>query len=217
MKQEFYDKSYFEGRNSNYSPEYTKGPYLPYWKELLDVLLEFKKSGKLLEVGCAFGYFCHVASKHFDCTGMDVSEYAINQAKKRYPNLKFFIGDISKLSLKQKFDIITSFDSSEHVQKFDESLVNIKNLLKDDGIFIMQVPFRTPIYKIFGFLDKDPTHISIFTEEELLKKLKRHFKIIKTMYSSIYLYAINKRLYNLKFPNRLKPLSTNILIVAKKK
>ena len=54
--EEIYNEDYFSGRNSFF---YKFGGYSDFtdvWQSRLDILLKYKKSGKLLDVGCALGY-----------------------------------------------------------------------------------------------------------------------------------------------------------------
>ncbi len=84
-----YDKDYFDGKKSFfYKFGYKDLP--EFWKRRLEVILKYKNKGKLLDVGCAFGFFLKYLRKKFKIYGFDISDYAIDVAKKFGLNGKVF-------------------------------------------------------------------------------------------------------------------------------
>jgi 2-polyprenyl-3-methyl-5-hydroxy-6-metoxy-1,4-benzoquinol methylase len=51
-----FNKDYFYGRRSNYT-NYENLKRESIWIDKIRKLLKYKRKGKLLDVGCAFGYF----------------------------------------------------------------------------------------------------------------------------------------------------------------
>ena len=70
-----------------------------YHKEILKQV-----SGKVLDVGCGYGRIIDLLPKDIDYTGIDISPDFIAEARKRYPNHKFILGDIRKIDFEDKFD-----------------------------------------------------------------------------------------------------------------
>ncbi len=141
------------------------------------------KGGKLLDVGCGVGLFLQVLKKHsrhkWELYGIDTNEKLIEFAKRKSEGILFFNSDLKKLKLNQvKFDCITCFDVLEHDVGINISLDIIQNLLKKDGLLIVQSPnYRS----LMQWLTKKywdwwnlPDHIYHFTAESLSKLLIKH-------------------------------------------
>lgn len=115
-----YDSKYY--RNSAFkggkSAIYGYGEYLKEknlivatFKKRLDQIEKFSSPGKLLDVGCAFGFFLELARKHkWNVKGIEISEAGYNYAKN---NLKL---DVINRPLEEagfksgSFDAVTMFD-----------------------------------------------------------------------------------------------------------
>jgi SAM-dependent methyltransferase len=103
--------------------------------------------GRLLDVGCALGFFVEVAKDFgFDAYGIDFSDYAILQAKLR-------LGDkVSRVNLekdalhfeKGSFDVITMWDVLEHLKNPEVQIQRMSKLLKKNGfLFITTVNYNS--------------------------------------------------------------------------
>jgi len=138
-----YDEAYFEGRDSNYW--WTVGRYenlrqFPHWEEMLKLIQQFRRSGRLLDVGCAYGLLVNEASKHFESYGIDISRFAVKKSK------KYCKGNISRASAvnlpfkDESFDAITLVDTLEHVSDYNNCLKDVVRALKKGGILLLQLP-----------------------------------------------------------------------------
>lgn len=96
--------------------------------------------GRLLDVGCATGLFVDMAtSRGWETTGIDVSAFAIQQAR-RYKGT-FLVADLMTVSLPpQSFDVITMFDVIEHVRQPIEVLRRAARLLSNRGLLVVETP-----------------------------------------------------------------------------
>jgi 2-polyprenyl-3-methyl-5-hydroxy-6-metoxy-1,4-benzoquinol methylase len=105
---------------------------------LLKPYLENINQGKVLDVGCAFGFMLERFPNSFEKFGIDISEYAVAEAKKRVPNASFQVaGTEDPLPFSENsFDVITCNDVLEHVESPRTALKNIHKALKSNGIFI---------------------------------------------------------------------------------
>src|SRR3989344_4193757 len=105
-----YNKKYAE-----YYDKFNIGKYYANEVDLIEsVLKKFGVSGnKILDLGCGTGLHEKEFSKRgYDVTGLDLSEEMIEIAKKRNPEYKFFIGDMSNFEVGEKFDaVITMFSA----------------------------------------------------------------------------------------------------------
>ncbi|MDP1845958.1 MAG: class I SAM-dependent methyltransferase [Candidatus Moranbacteria bacterium] len=183
---EIYNKEYFDGKKSffyklgygNFAKFYFDTifkPLKPYIKKL--------GAGKVLDVGCAFGFILQRFPDSFEKFGVDVSEYAIGVARQKLPDAKFIVANAEdELPFPEEtFDIITCNDVLEHLEHPEKALKNIFKALKREGILYINTPnlnsFRK---KVFGYADKKEHHIGLFLHKDMMKLLeKTGFKIVK--------------------------------------
>jgi len=125
------------------------------WHFLVEKILKEKTQGKVLDIGCAFGYFVNFFPDSFEKYGTDISDYAVEQSKINVPNGKFVVSDISATKpFEEKFDVITSLDTLEHTLNLRSALENIDSMLKDDGTLIVAVPIASRMHQLLGFFGK---------------------------------------------------------------
>jgi SAM-dependent methyltransferase len=166
VRKSAYDEAYFEGRNSNYW--WTVGSYgnlkqFPHWKEILRLIREHQKSGRLLDVGCAYGFLVDEASKHFESYGIDVSGFAVRKSREHCKGsvLRASAGRLPFMD--ESFDVITLVDTLEHVPDFNNCLKDVVRALKKGGVLLLQLPnplVWAHVCARFGLDDK--THVNNF-------------------------------------------------------
>lgn len=137
-----YDKGYFTGdpaRSAYVNYKDDKPFILKNMRQFMRRVEKHKPHGKLLDVGCALGFFVELAlSKGYDAYGFDPSDYAVGEAKKLVDADRIKEGTISSVSYKPKsFDIITMFDVFEHLGDPGRDIAKLKTFLKDDGILVI--------------------------------------------------------------------------------
>ena len=121
---------------------------LPWFTKRLDFDLQIElknrdlRKGRFLDLGTGIGTQALALSKMgFDVTGADISEVAIDKAKKRSDKVNFVVDDILNTNLPDdSFDFI--FDRGIF-HLFDESdrlgfVSQIKRILNDDGIYFLK-------------------------------------------------------------------------------
>lgn len=138
----YYQKGYFLGDKklrayANYEED--KNTIQKNMSHYLSRIKKLKSKGKILDVGCAMGFFLELAENNgFKATGIDVSEYAVNLAKKKYGD-KVVQTSLSKAKFPDKcFDVVTMFDLIEHLENPIEDLKKTSSLLKDNGLVVIQ-------------------------------------------------------------------------------
>jgi ubiquinone/menaquinone biosynthesis C-methylase UbiE len=104
--------------------------------------LEKKHSDTLLDVGCGTGeHLCHLSSD-FSCMGIDISKHMIGIAKRKVPNARFKVVDMTNFRLDEKFDVITClFSSIGYVKNFNTLVKTFGNFLKhlsEDGLVLVE-------------------------------------------------------------------------------
>ncbi len=207
---DFFSKDYFYNKiRSNYG-KYDLWNNDWFWKPEIKIIKKYKIKGKALDIGCAFGFFLKRVAPYFEkLYGIDISNFALERAKKEIPeaNLRLIDLNTDDLPFPDKyFDLITAFDVLEHTESIENSLKKLVKKLNDNGYIIITLPVKdTWAGKIFHLKDKDLSHISVTTRKEIFETIDRAgLKIIEKEYffNAIYL--------------KLKYVPVDIRIVLKK-
>jgi SAM-dependent methyltransferase len=105
-------------------------------------VLKFKQSGNILDIGCGFGFMLeHFDKEKFNHFGIDISEHAVQKAKKRLPEGKFYTGDVHNgIDFAEKFDVILMINVVEHLQNPSLAIKQVYDKLNDGGILAIHLP-----------------------------------------------------------------------------
>jgi ubiquinone/menaquinone biosynthesis C-methylase UbiE len=143
--------------------------------------LSAARGKKILDIASGEGYGADLlASVAGHVTGIDISSENVEHARAKYcderTNLCFSIGDASgDLSLPEKsFDLVTSFETFEHVLEQDKMLSNLEKVLKDDGVLLLSTP--KPNLNVFTGKPNNPHHTRELSLGEFLPLIQKYFK-----------------------------------------
>lgn len=112
----------------------------------------YKSCGKLLDIGCSVGYFLEVAKNSgWDVWGIEPSSFAGEEARRRISVENIFVGKIEEFQNPEDFfDVVTMWQVLEHSRDPFLVLKMTHQMLKKDGILIIEVPnFDCSISKKF--------------------------------------------------------------------
>lgn len=96
-----------------------------------------KKGGRVLDVGCATGHFIKMAKNQFDMWGLDISEFAIEQAHLNNPEIaqQIQVGKIEEQDYPDNFfDAIVLWDVMAHLWDPVGTVRRLVKILKPGGI-----------------------------------------------------------------------------------
>ena len=135
------------------------------------------KGKNILDIACGSGYGAKILAQAgaAKVTAIDQSLEAITKAKQNYSatNIEYKVGDAENFGEADgAFDLVTSFETIEHLKNPEKYLAEIARVLKREGIFLVSTPNR----EIFG--QKNPYHWHEFTRSEFEEILKKYFKNI---------------------------------------
>lgn len=136
----------------------------------LNVLKEFAPSGKLLEVGASVGYFLNAARSDFEVSGLELSAWAREHAKKRF-GLELSPEPLENAPYPPaSFDVVAMIDVIEHLTDPKGAVRAAARLLKPGGLLYIVTPDIGSLSA--GFLGSywwglRPAHIYYFDEERL--------------------------------------------------
>lgn len=147
-------------------------------KKILRELKRIKKTGRILDIGCATGFFLDEARKAgFEIHGVELSKWAVD-----YAGSKLGIDTIHQGALKEEvypkshFDAVVLSDVIEHLADPKGTLVEIRKILKPDGVICVNTPnIDSLISKILRarWWGVKNTHLYYFTRRTL-NKILRH-------------------------------------------
>ncbi len=96
-----------------------------------------RRRGRLLDIGCAAGFFLVEAQRCYQVQGVEFSNYSARFARERF-GLDVFTGTLTQARLPAaQFDLITLWDVIEHVPDPDAVLAEAARLLKPDGRLVL--------------------------------------------------------------------------------
>lgn len=149
----------FNNYNQDYFAPWMKEQFAArekMWKRRLKKIQTFKKTGKLLDVGCGTGLFINEArSKGWDVYGTEISSYAVDHVKKTF-GIEVFEGKLNDANFPENFfDVITFWHVLEHTTDPLGNLIGAKRVLRPDGVMVVATPnIRNYIYNFFYLLIK---------------------------------------------------------------
>ena len=142
---------------------------------------QFVNGKTVLDIACGVGYGSGILAEAgaLRVDGVDISEDVINYAKCNYQmdNISFLIGDISEYKTNKPYDVITCFETIEHVEHYRTVLSNLYLLLNNYGLLIISSPNRlitSPYAKSIKDKPSNKFHVREFTVAELGSALSDH-------------------------------------------
>ena len=145
----------------------------------------YVKGKKVLDIACGTGYGSKILydAGAIKVVGVDISNEAIEFActKYRIKNLEFKVGDIHNLDFSENyFDVITCFETIEHIGNQERALIELKRVLKPKGLLIISSPNRklTSPGKSINDHPDNPFHTKEYSTEEFISVLKDYFEIL---------------------------------------
>lgn len=132
----------------------------------------YKRSGRLLDIGCATGVFLRgmQATGEWKLYGVEINEYAARIAQEH--GFTIHVGTLKEAAFPNEFfDAITLWDVLEHLHDPSESLREAHRILKPDGIVVIRVPSASSwdaalFGRYWAGLDA-PRHLYVFTPQTL--------------------------------------------------
>jgi SAM-dependent methyltransferase len=101
------------------------------------------QGAKVLDAGCATGGFVKCAKSHFDMWGVDISSFAVEEARETNPEVadQLFAGLLEDLNFEpHSFDAIVLWDVVEHLTFPKGTITELARLLKPGGLLYLSTP-----------------------------------------------------------------------------
>jgi 2-polyprenyl-3-methyl-5-hydroxy-6-metoxy-1,4-benzoquinol methylase len=117
---------------------YEQDPSAPVYRHWLERIEAIVPKGRILDVGSALGTFLKIAeSRGWTPQGVEISRFAA-EFSRRERGLSVFNGDLEEFPADdESFDVITFWDSIEHVTHPRENLMTAARLVRRGGIILL--------------------------------------------------------------------------------
>lgn len=150
--------------------------------DFIDKLISrYFPNGKIsiLDIGCGTGDILNaLRGKNRVLFGIDKSESMIKYAKKEFQGIRFDVGDMTNLKLKEKFDVVLCIFSTFMYNTTDDEIHNtlkgFNTVLKNEGILVLD------LVNFIGMI-KDKSFKKIMKKSYNYERLKAKMTITNTL------------------------------------
>jgi SAM-dependent methyltransferase len=169
----YYTADYFSGRHADGYADYLGAePVLRReFARSVDFIRRYRRGGKLLELGCAYGFFLAEAARHFDVAGIELAADAAEHGRRAGLNVLQGTTDEAKLRQIGPVDVIVLFDVIEHLPDPRETLALCRRHLNPGGIIVITTgDFGSLAARLTGArwrLMTPPQHLWFFTRQSM--------------------------------------------------
>jgi SAM-dependent methyltransferase len=169
----YYTADYFSGRHADGYADYLGAePVLRReFARSVDFIRRYRRGGKLLELGCAYGFFLMEAARHFEVAGIELAADAAEHGRRAGLNVLQGAADEAKLRQIGPVDVIVLFDVIEHLPDPRETLALCRRQLNPGGIIVITTgDFGSRAAKLAGTrwrLMTPPQHLWFFTRQSM--------------------------------------------------
>ena len=180
-----YNRSYFEGGQKDGYADYLRSESvlrIEFRRALAQLRRHGTKGGRLLEVGCAYGFFLLEAQRYFECSGIEISDDATKFCRSRGLDVRF--GTVTEDLITQgPFDAVVMLDCVEHLVNPGETLAILWHALSKRGsLMISTGDWASFLACVMGRrwrLMTPPQHLFFFSRRTLTSLLaKTGFRVV---------------------------------------
>ncbi|MEV5961606.1 class I SAM-dependent methyltransferase [Kribbella sp. NPDC051952] len=190
--------TYFDGEAGTGYSEYEdqEQEYLATFREDVRRIRQYIPSGRILEVGCGYGYFLQAAlDAGYDAYGIDLSPAAVKWAAMRHPGRVFrgLLEEVPEIQ-DQQYDVIFGSHLIEHLTDPGDLLATASRLLKPGGLMVLVTPnIKSLLSRVSGsrwVSFKIPEHVSYYDPGTITTLLNRNGYTVRTVDSAYQYYAL---------------------------
>lgn len=141
----------------------------------------FAKNKSVLDIACGVGYAgpMFIQSGAISYDGVDINEKLVGYANGNYASelIRYSVGDICTFKIDKQFDLITCFETIEHIRDYKTAIKNLYGLLNPNGTLIISSPNRLVTSPNCNSINDKPSnefHTQEFIPDELLLLLSEN-------------------------------------------
>jgi len=211
--QEIYTEEYYDHDGINSGLEFFG--YDDYLADEENIRITFTKrlrtienyvnKGRLLDVGCATGFFLDLArGQGWEVIGSEVSRFSVRYARERF-GLDVRLGTLKELEFDSgMFDVVTMWDVIEHVVDPMSELLEVQRILRDGGLLSIITPnVGSLVARVLGKRWEEfrrvREHVYFFSKRTLTAMLhKAGFEVLKVE-SADKVFYLGPAVHRLKY------------------
>jgi SAM-dependent methyltransferase len=165
----YYTGDYFSGEHADGYGDYLGAePVLRReFARTVDFIRRFRAGGRLLELGCAYGFFLQEAKAYFDVTGIELADDAAAHARLSGLDVRSGVADAATLASLGAMDVVVLLDVIEHLTEPHATLQLAAQQLAPGGIIVLTTGDFASLYaRLAGRrwrLMTPPQHLWFFT------------------------------------------------------
>jgi SAM-dependent methyltransferase len=161
---------------------------------IITTLPRENKGGRLLDIGCATGFFIDKLrqSGSWQVWGVETSDYAVKFAREQL-HLNVFQGELAEANFTEGFfDVVTLWDVLEHLPDPNCAVNEISRISKPGSFIVLRVPNLSSLdARLFGpaWAGFDlPRHYYAFSKQNLVELFNDHGYSVSQVSSNIGTY-----------------------------
>ena len=168
-------------------------------KDKFNLINSFDTQNKILDIGSGTGEFLNYCKLNgWKVKGIEPSKIARVNSIKKY---QFEVDEDTDLrSQSGEYDIITMWHVLEHVYELENTIIELKRLLKENGKLIIAVPnlnsYDAQYYKKYWAAYDLPIHLYHFSKKSITKLFGKHqFNLLKDkgmIFDSFYVSLLSE-------------------------
>ncbi|MEM7239911.1 MAG: methyltransferase domain-containing protein, partial [Pseudomonadota bacterium] len=138
--------------------------------------LEFAKDKRVLDIASGEGYGSWIlsqAASQVDGVEIDAETVKRSQIRYKHPKISFQQGDCREIPFEDDtFDLVTCFETLEHIAEHDVLLGELRRVLKPDGILLISTP---EVDRYTHSAPANPFHVKELSTRDFRDLLTGHF------------------------------------------
>ena len=173
-----YDATYYQPwQTGNHGIELTRQTKRLTFLSWLCELERFQPPGRILDVGCAMGFFLEAAQERgWEPYGVEVSPYAAGMAAEKFGK-NFFYGELDQNPFPPgSFQVVTLLDVLEHLSQPHQAIQKAVSMLGSGGHLMLSTPDVRSLSSVFlsrWWFQRKPEHLFLFSRMSLELIMRR--------------------------------------------
>jgi len=134
----YYTHGYFSGDRADGYADYlgAEAVLRREFARTVDFIRRYRRGGKLLEIGCAYGFFLQEARRHFTVSGIELAKDAAAYCRRQGLAVEAGTADDAKRG-SGPFDVIVLLDVIEHLPDPHATMAALARALAPDGVIVL--------------------------------------------------------------------------------
>ena len=169
----YYTEDYFVGAHADGYADYRASELVlrREFAHTVQFIRRFRAGGRLLEIGCAYGFFLQEARSFYDVAGIEIADTAVAFCRDRGLAVINGVAEESTIGQLGAFDVIVLLDVIEHLPDPRRTLALCREHLNPGGIIVISTGDFASLYaRLAGRnwrLMTPPQHLWFFTPESM--------------------------------------------------